>query len=175
MITIQDPGEEAAPVGDGPHTGPIAGAALDRHTCDGVLRRVRLAPSGGVLDLGRAVRVATPAQRAALAARDGGCVIPTCIAPPAACEAHHVRHWRHGGSTDLANLALLCGRHHDTVHAGIWTLHMRDGVPWAVPPPWIDRHQQPIRRPYSAVTEAHHLARQLRLPWDGATKELDDG
>jgi len=31
-------------------------------------------------------------------------------------QAHHVRHWAHGGPTTLSNLALLCRRHHRTVH-----------------------------------------------------------
>ena len=33
------------------------------------------------LDVGRASRVITPAQRSALAVRDGGCVLPTAPAP----------------------------------------------------------------------------------------------
>jgi hypothetical protein len=39
--------------------------------------------------------------------RDRSCVIPGCTATPAMCEAHHVTWCRHGGATDLANLALL--------------------------------------------------------------------
>src|SRR5438445_8307357 len=31
-------------------------------------------------------------------------------------QAHHVRHWARGGPTTLSNLALLCRRHHRTVH-----------------------------------------------------------
>ncbi|MEO5745398.1 MAG: HNH endonuclease signature motif containing protein, partial [Terracoccus sp.] len=31
-------------------------------------------------------------------------------------DAHHVRHWLHGGTTSLGNLALLCRRHHVYVH-----------------------------------------------------------
>jgi predicted restriction endonuclease len=39
------------------------------------------------------------------------------------CEAHHLRHWLHGGPTDLANLALLCRAHHRAVHEGGQRLH----------------------------------------------------
>lgn len=46
--------------------------------------------------------------RGRLAVRDGGCSFPNCDRPLAWCEAHHLRHWLHGGPTDLANLALLC-------------------------------------------------------------------
>ncbi len=47
-----------------------------------------------------------------LAVRDGGCVFPGCDRPLAWCDAHHLRHWLHGGPTDLANLVLLCRAHH---------------------------------------------------------------
>ncbi|HEY7719569.1 MAG TPA: HNH endonuclease, partial [Pedococcus sp.] len=29
---------------------------------------------------------------------------------------HHLVHWADGGASDLDNAALLCGRHHTTVH-----------------------------------------------------------
>jgi hypothetical protein len=75
------------------------------------------------LEVGRTSRVVRAAQRAALAVRDGGCGFPGCGRPPAWCEAHHLRHWLHGGPTDLANLALLCRAHHRAVHEGGWRLH----------------------------------------------------
>jgi hypothetical protein len=74
------------------------------------------------LDVGRSTRVVQPAQRAALAIRDGGCVFPGCDRPLAWCDAHHLRHWLDGGPTDLANLALLCRAHHRAVHEGGWQL-----------------------------------------------------
>jgi Domain of unknown function (DUF222)/HNH endonuclease len=74
------------------------------------------------LDVGRASRVVTPAQRSALAVRDGGCVFPHCDRPLAWCEGHHLVHWVDGGPTDLANLALLCRAHHRAVHDGGWQL-----------------------------------------------------
>jgi Domain of unknown function (DUF222)/HNH endonuclease len=90
------------------------------------------------LEVGRTTRVVSPAQRNALIVRDGGCVFPGCGRPPSWCEAHHLRHWAHGGPTDLANLALLCWAHHRAVHEGGW--HLRrdpDGRFTATPP---DRH-----------------------------------
>ncbi len=33
-------------------------------------------------------------------------------------EAHHVQHWLHGGKTILANLVLLCRRHHHAHYDG---------------------------------------------------------
>jgi hypothetical protein len=70
------------------------------------------------LEVGRATRVVSAAQRTALAVRDGGCRFPGCDRPLAWCEAHHLRHWLHGGATDLGNLVLLCRAHHRAVHEG---------------------------------------------------------
>jgi len=77
------------------------------------------------LEVGRATRVVSPSQRTALAVRDGGCRFPGCARPPAWCEAHHRRHWLHGGPTDLNNLVLLCRAHHRAVHEGHQPLHRR--------------------------------------------------
>jgi Domain of unknown function (DUF222)/HNH endonuclease len=70
------------------------------------------------LEVGRATRVVSAAQRTALAVRDGGCRYPDCDRPVAWCDAHHLRHWLHGGPTDLGNLVLLCRTHHRAVHEG---------------------------------------------------------
>ena len=98
------------------------------------------------LEVGRASRVVSAAQRAALVIRDGGCAAAGCDRPPAWCEAHHLRHWLHGGPTDLANLALLCRAHHRAVHEGGWRLHRGpDGRLAATPP-----HRRPQRAPAAA-------------------------
>ena len=93
------------------------------------------------LEVGRATRVVTPAQRAALAVRDRGCVLPGCERPLAWCDAHHLEHWVDGGPTDLGNLALLCRAHHRAVHEGGWRLiHGPDGRFSATPPHRRHRH-----------------------------------
>jgi hypothetical protein len=74
------------------------------------------------LAVGRIQRTATPAQRRALAVRDGGCLIPGCGVPAEACQAHHLTEWAAGGATDLPNLALLCWAHHRQVDLGMWTI-----------------------------------------------------
>jgi hypothetical protein len=87
------------------------------------------------LEVGRTSRVVQAAQRTALAVRDGGCVFPGCERPLAWCEAHHLRHWLHGGPTDLVNLALLCRAHHRAVHEGGWRLQrLPNGELTATPP-----------------------------------------
>jgi hypothetical protein len=101
------------------------------------------------LEVGRTSRVIQPAQRSALAVRDGGCVFPDCTRPMSWCEAHHLRHWLHGGPTDLANLALLCRAHHRAVHEGGWRLQRGpDGRLTATPP--HRRHPTARRHPSAA-------------------------
>jgi hypothetical protein len=100
-------GEVAAGLAECVQTGPLPAGTLSRLGCDAVIQTALTAPSGAVLDLGRAVRTVTPTQRKALVARDRGCVVPGCAAPIAACDAHHITWWRHGGHTDLANLGSL--------------------------------------------------------------------
>ncbi len=46
----------------------------------------------------------------------------------------------------MANLVLLCGEHHTTVHHGSWRVTIAgDGLPTFHPPPWIDPEQAPRR------------------------------
>jgi hypothetical protein len=98
------------------------------------------------LDVGRTTRVVQPAQRVALAVRDGGCVFPACDRPLAWCEAHHLIHWLDGGPTDLDNLVLVCRAHHRAVHEGGWQLqHQPDGRLTATPP-----HRPHRRHPTAA-------------------------
>lgn len=78
------------------------------------------------LDVGRTQRTATPAQRRALAVRDGGCIIPGCGVPAEACQVHHLEEWADGGPTDLGNLASLCWAHHRQVDLGQWRIRPCD-------------------------------------------------
>jgi len=115
--------------------GPLSAGAVLRLACDATISPVLTAGPSEVLDLGRSVRLVSPAQRRALVVRDRGCVWPDCDRPPAFTDAHHLRHWIDGGATDLANLALVCRRHHRLVHAGWELTHRPDGI-WSATPPW---------------------------------------
>ncbi len=97
-------------------------ASTSRLACDATVQRLLLDPAGIPLDLGRAVRVFTPAQRRALATRDDGCRFPGCGRPSVHTDAHHLIPWAHGGQSDLANGLLLCRHHHRQVHEGGWTI-----------------------------------------------------
>ena len=119
---------------DGHHLGVTA---TDRLLCDAAITAVLRDPfSGAVLNFGRSRRVVTPAQRAALALRDGGCSFPGCTAPPEDCDAHHIVFWRNGGRSDIDNLTLACwATHHPLVHEGGWHIvAVPDGRPrWLRP------------------------------------------
>ena len=142
--------------------GPLAASTLGHLACDAVLQAVVTAPSGGVLRLGRSVRVISPAQRRAVLGRDGGCAVPGCTAPAAQLEGHHVIAWADGGATDVDNLVLVCGPHHRMVTAGTWALRMVDGLPRVRAPRWVDPQQRWVVDPSRAARRAaeglgHHL------------------
>lgn len=97
---------------------PIAVAVVHRLMCDADLTRVVTNGPSQILDVGRDQRTATTAQRRALLIRDRHCLFPGCDRPPGWCQAHHIIWWENNGPTDLANLCLLCSRHHHDIHAG---------------------------------------------------------
>ncbi len=109
----------------------LAPSVVRRLACDAGIIPVVLGSQGEVLDLGRTVRFFTPAQRKAIWLRDRGCTYPGCTMPPQWCDAHHVSWWSRGGATDLDNAALLCERHHTTVHTRDLTATITPtGVTW---------------------------------------------
>ena len=94
---------------------PLAPEELVRLACDANILPALFDRKSEPLWLGRAKRHASARQRAMLAERDKGCI--GCGASANWCQAHHIRHWEHGGTTDLDNLCLLCSHcHHHQVH-----------------------------------------------------------
>jgi len=104
-----------------------------------------LGGAGEVLDLGRARRLFSPAQRQALAEQYGECAFPGCGHPPTYTEAHHLQWWSRGGPTDLSNGIPLCSFHHHRIHDDGWEIDVRDHIPYFIPPPWCDPDQVPRR------------------------------
>jgi hypothetical protein len=100
----------------------ISPDATQRLLCDARLTRIVMNARSQVLNVGRATRTWTPAQRTAITARDRHCRGPGCDRPPDWCHIHHIRWWSNGGHTDLDNGILLCTRHHRLIHEGGWTL-----------------------------------------------------
>ncbi len=95
------------------------------------LAHARLQP----LAVGRSRRLATKAQRTALAVRDKGCIL--CGRPPAECQTHHLTDWAHGGSTDVDQMVLLCWTHHREVDLHRWTITRNtdpEGPHWRIAP-----------------------------------------
>ncbi len=132
---------------DGAFTGPIHPTDVDRLLCDCDVARIVTGPNSLPLDAGRARRTAPPAISRAVVARDGGCRFPGCDRPPGWCQAHHVKHWIDRGPTSLANLVLLCDRHHHVVHQPGWVLHF-DGREVAVMrPDGTELHEHPRPAP----------------------------
>ena len=104
-----------------PELGEVPVGVLRRLACDAELIPAVLGGQSEVLDLGRASRTWSPAQRRAVTLRDGdGCAHPACRNAPA--DLHHITWWSRGGPTDLANGVWLCAFHHWLVHDGGWGL-----------------------------------------------------
>jgi Domain of unknown function (DUF222)/HNH endonuclease len=111
--------------------------AVERLACDCSVTRILLDSDSLVIDVGRAKRVISAAQRKALNARDQHCAWPGCDRPASWTSGHHLVHWIHGGTSDLPNLALLCYRHHWMVHEGGWQLVRGDGGRMVTIPPTV--------------------------------------
>ncbi|HSO93343.1 MAG TPA: DUF222 domain-containing protein [Candidatus Dormibacteraeota bacterium] len=120
------PGAGAGEIESG---GSVPTETVRRLACDAALTRIT---GKGELqaEISRAVRTIPPATRRALAFRDHGCVVPGCGRPAAWTDAHHLKHWIDGGETTMANLALLCRRHHRMVHEQGWTLSRHETRGW---------------------------------------------
>jgi hypothetical protein len=88
-----------------------------RFACDCSVVMMLENGQGETLDVGRKTRSISPALRRALNARDRGCRFPGCT-HTRYVDAHHVRHWAHGGETKPSNLVTLCAFHHRKVHEG---------------------------------------------------------
>jgi hypothetical protein len=114
--------------GELPFSGPICPETARRLACDAQVVRVITGPDGLPLDVGRAQRTATAAVRRAVEQRDGHCVFAGCTVPAAWCDVHHVVHWAYGGPTSCDNGALLCERHHTSVHEGGFSVHRDPGT-----------------------------------------------
>ncbi len=97
---------------------PIPVGELRRLACDADILPAVFQAKTQQLWLGRKRRIATEAQRAALALRDKGCI--GCDANPAWCQAHHIQPWSWGGPTNLDNLVLVCARCHHRIHDDGW-------------------------------------------------------
>jgi hypothetical protein len=103
--------DDAPPFLEG--AGPISAEAAERLGCDA--RRLTIALRGRDLVHSRVGRCASYAQLRALHKRSDHCQYPGCTAARE-LPAHHLTPNEHGGKTEIANMILLCNRHHAHVH-----------------------------------------------------------
>ncbi|HQR28143.1 MAG TPA: DUF222 domain-containing protein [Nocardioides sp.] len=94
----------------------ISAAEARRLACAAGILPAILNGASQPLDLGRAQRFFTEAQRVALGTRHTTCAADGCDRPYAWCELHHRQPWSHGGTTNLADAEPLCGFHHQRIH-----------------------------------------------------------
>jgi hypothetical protein len=124
--------------------------------------------TGSALDLFRARRVASPAQRIMLIARDGGCTKPGCTVPAYGSQVHHAaRDWADDGQTNVDELGLACGTDNRMVGPQGWTTRINadNDVEW-IPPPNLDTGQ--------ARVNDYHRPERLRPLADEPIAENDD-
>ena len=108
------------PTGDHGPSGGDEGLAVRLRAAVALLPPVLGGAPTQPLEVGRASRVVGPPNGPSWRCVMVAVCFPGCSRPLAWCEAHHLRHWLHGGPTDLANLALVCRAHHRAVHEGGW-------------------------------------------------------
>jgi hypothetical protein len=125
--------------------------------------------TGSALDLFRARRVASPAQRIMLIARDGGCTKPGCTVPAYGSQVHHAaRDWADDGQTNVDELALACGPDNRMVGPEGWSTRINadNDVEW-IPPAPLDTGQ--------ARVNDYHRPERLHRPPDDEPSAADQG
>ena len=133
METFQNlPGADAASMEWG---APISSETARFFACgDSSVTRVILGTESAVIDCGRSKRVATPSQKRAMGARDGGCKVAGCTRPPTMCQPHHRKHWIDGGETNVGEMDLYCWVHHRRIHQGWKIVNTDEGRTLLIPP-----------------------------------------
>jgi len=121
---------------------PISLSSVQQRLCAGGSQTVLFGRDQEVLRLGLKERFFSRAQRRAIAARDGGCIIPGCTSPPHWAELHHVIPWWAGGLTDIDNGVMLCWFHHHYIDTSGWKIRMVRGSPQVKAPTWCDPQQK---------------------------------
>ncbi|MEC5149652.1 DUF222 domain-containing protein [Cryobacterium sp. GrIS_2_6] len=117
---------------------PVSLKTVHQRICDGGFQGVLFGANNEVLKLGPERRYFNRAQRRAITARDGGCIIPGCKAPAHWAEVHHVKPWAKDGPTNVDNGVPLCWFHHHTIDTSGWEIRMVKGSPQVRAPGLID-------------------------------------
>jgi uncharacterized protein DUF222 len=107
-------------------------------------------------------RLASPAQRIMLYAKDRGCTHPGCDVPAYLTEVHHVTPWAKSRESNIHELTLGCRSHHKLAEQGWTTRKTANGDTEWIPPRHLD-HGQPRTNTF------HHPERLL------SDHDQDDG
>jgi hypothetical protein len=98
--------------------------------------------NGKAIGLYHSKRLASPAQRIVLYAKDRGCSAPGCTVPGYLCEVHHITDYTKCQTTDIDNLTFACGPHHRLLQPRGWTTRTcANGDTQWIPPPHLERGQ----------------------------------
>ncbi|TFD60988.1 HNH endonuclease [Cryobacterium suzukii] len=108
---------------------PVSLRRVKEAICAGGTQKIIVGTNGDILHLADKMRCFSPKQRAAIAARDEGCIIPGCTTPARWCEVHHIHPHHQGGPTTITNGTLLCWFHHHTIDTSGWNIRMINGRP----------------------------------------------
>jgi Domain of unknown function (DUF222)/HNH endonuclease len=140
----------------------ISGVTLERICCDArithTLRDASQSVGAGATHEGRTTDTIPKHIRRKVIARDRHCRYPGCCRPAVWSEIHHIKHREHGGEHTVTNLVLLCGRHHQRIHAfnetlvlhpnGALTVTSAGGITrTSHPPPNLNKHLKPKTKP----------------------------
>ena len=115
--------------------------------------------NGKALALYHTKRLASPAQRIVLYAKDRGCSFPGCDVPGYLCEVHHCDPYATNPVTDVNDLTFACCPNHKLAEQG-WTTrkNSHSQTEW-IPPAHLDRGQP-------RVNTFHHPEKLLRAEED---------
>ncbi|MGH7318303.1 MAG: DUF222 domain-containing protein [Candidatus Rokuibacteriota bacterium] len=165
---------------DGAH---VSAETSRRLACDASRVVMQHGRDGRVVEVAARTRTIPPALRRALHHRDRGCRFPGCGVRFG--QGHHIRHWAQGGPTTLSNLAMLCRRHHRTVHEEGYQLDREPGgelrfrrpdgraLPEVPPPPEAPGDPVAVLRARHEADGLHLHARTATPAWLG--ERLDVG
>ena len=132
---------------------------------------IRLAPHAhhylAIFDNGKALalyhtkRLASPAQRIVLYAKDRGCTFPGCTIPGYLCEVHHCDPYA-TNRTDVNELTFACGPNHHLAEQGWTTRKNTQGDTEWIPPAHLDRGQPRINTFHHPEKTAPHSEDETR-------------
>ncbi|MBC3179678.1 HNH endonuclease signature motif containing protein [Corynebacterium lujinxingii] len=110
-------------------------------------------PEAGAVNLYRTERRANKKQRDLAKMVSPVCAFPGCRHGADACELHHVTAWKHGGETNMDNLAPLCRYHNRINDDDPWRKKRGRIVMIRGAPVWISPRGYPVKNTNHGVMD----------------------